>query len=103
LFNSKVVGLAPGARCYDFKNIFAKKLAFFTQNTVGLLKMDHYVHTLFFKKCASFFAEKWQKSRKMCSDHNIGPSCRDIFFKWVVLSRNRASVNGAFQSVAPPR
>jgi hypothetical protein len=54
-------------RCYDFKNIFAKKfrekLAFLTQNKAKLCKI--LITTLVFEKNANFFAENCRKSRKI--------------------------------------
>jgi hypothetical protein len=61
-------------RCYDFKNIFAekiaKKLAFLTLNKAKICKI--LIITLVFEKNAYFFIKKWQKSQKNC-DHSIDP------------------------------
>jgi hypothetical protein len=50
-------------RCYDFKNIFAKKLAKefagFAQTTASFCHTV--IITLVFEKNANFFAENWQK------------------------------------------
>jgi hypothetical protein len=54
-------------RCYDLKNIFAKKisekLAFFDSNKAKLCK--NLIITLVFEKNANFFAEIWHKSQKI--------------------------------------
>jgi hypothetical protein len=50
-------------RCYDFLNIFAKKLPFLTQNKGKLCKI--LIITLVFEKNANFFAENCQKSQKI--------------------------------------
>jgi hypothetical protein len=61
-------------RCYDFFNIFAKKIgekmAFLTQNKAKLCKI--FIITLVFEKNANFLAENGRKSQKNC-DHNIDP------------------------------
>jgi hypothetical protein len=46
-------------RCYDFKNTFAKKLAFFTQNTAKLF--TNWIITLVFKKKRQFLSQKLGK------------------------------------------
>jgi hypothetical protein len=52
-------------RCYDFKNIFTKKIAknwrLLTQNKAKSCKI--LIITLVFEKNANFFAENWQKSQ----------------------------------------
>jgi hypothetical protein len=55
-------------RCYDFKNIFAKK---FSKNFCVYCS-NYYcffakivIITLFFENNANFFAENWQKSQKI--------------------------------------
>jgi hypothetical protein len=54
-------------RCYDFLNIFAKKigkkLAFLNQNKAKLSKI--LIITLVFENNANFFAENCQKSQKI--------------------------------------
>jgi hypothetical protein len=61
-------------RCYDFKNIFAQKvankLAFLTQNKAKLCKI--LIITLVFEKNANFFRRKLAKFAENC-DHNIDP------------------------------
>jgi hypothetical protein len=53
--------------CYDFLNIFAKKistkLAFLSKNKAKICKIV--IITLVFEKNANFFAENWQKSQKI--------------------------------------
>jgi hypothetical protein len=43
-------------RCYDFKNIFAEKMAFLTQNKASF-SAKIVILTLVFEKNANFFAE----------------------------------------------
>jgi hypothetical protein len=50
-------------RCYDFRKIFAKKLAFLTHNKAKLFKI--FDHDIGFRENANFFAENWQKSQKI--------------------------------------
>jgi hypothetical protein len=54
-------------RCYDFKNIFAKKLAkklaFFAQTNASFCK--NLIITLVFEENANIFAENGQKSQKI--------------------------------------
>jgi membrane-associated PAP2 superfamily phosphatase len=61
-------------RCYDFLNIFAKKigenLAFLTQNKATLPK--NWIITLVFEKKRQFFAEQLSKIAENLN-HSIGP------------------------------
>jgi hypothetical protein len=50
-------------RCYDFENIFAKKLAFLTQNKAKLCK--NLIIAVVFENNANIFAEKCRKSPKI--------------------------------------
>jgi voltage-gated potassium channel Kch len=66
----------PLDRFYEYKNIFAGKMAFLTQNKPK--KCKNLVITLFFEKYATIFAEIWQKSQKIVIINNIDPR----FFPW---------------------
>jgi hypothetical protein len=60
-------------RCYDFKNIFAEKIAKKLQKNQNKAKLFKCLNiTLDFEKNASFFAENWQN--RLNFDHNIDPS-----------------------------
>jgi hypothetical protein len=63
-------------RCYEFKNIFAEKLAFSTQNKAKVC--NFFIITLDFEKNANFFTVNWQKSQKIV----IITSAPDRFCIW---------------------
>jgi hypothetical protein len=53
----------PGTSCYNFKDIFAKKLVCLTQNKAKLCQK--LIITLVFQENAIFFAENWQKMKEI--------------------------------------
>jgi hypothetical protein len=69
-------------RCYDFKNIFAKKISekigVFAQNTTSFWKK--LTITLVFEYKSQFFRRKLAKIAENC-DHSIHPSS-EIEFKF---------------------
>jgi hypothetical protein len=62
-FKGFIPGRVTRVRCYDFKNISAKKIGVFYSKQSQILKK--LTITLVFEKSANFFAEN--------CDHNIGP------------------------------
>jgi hypothetical protein len=63
-------------RCYDFKNIFSQKMAFFTQNKAKLFKK-------WLGNTAYFFAENFWKSQKVV----IITSTLSAFCRWPTSAR----------------
>jgi hypothetical protein len=59
-----VIGRRIGSRerCYDFKNIFAEKLAFYAQTTASFCK--NLIITLVFEKKTPRFSPKIGKNRR---------------------------------------
>jgi hypothetical protein len=83
-------------RCYDFKNIFAKKFA----TKLFLLKLLPFckkiVHNIGFGEKRQFFAENWQKSQKLVIITSTPGT--DVLILKIFFAKNFGESIGVFRS-----